>query len=193
MKLIKLLSESMINDDAIRKVYSITLKKYGEDMTFKQILDIFKIMFGANSLAEHFFQVIKVISQINNVSEDNVINYFSDSHKINLTDNNSNITCIISPQNVKDDLYDDSGTLRLETLEVKLLPVGYFNYGGVRIEIEDTINYSEDELIEKYPNIQSWDGYESFSEEIVDYIVKKLSDKFIMKIGLRLDHVTIET
>jgi hypothetical protein len=193
MKLIKLLSESMIDDSTIEKVYNIAIKKYGEEATFNQILDIFKIMFGANSIGEHFYRILAVVSRINNVSEDNVINYFSDSHKINLTDNNSNITCIIPPQNVKDDLYDDSGTLRLETLEVKLLPVGYFNYGGVRIEIEDTINYSEDELIEKYPNIQSWDGYESFSEEIVDYIVKKLSDKFIMKIGVRLDHVMIET
>lgn len=193
MKLIKLLSESMVDDDTIEKVYNIAIKKYGKDVTFNQILDMFKIMFGANSLAEHFFQIIKVISQINGFSKDNVINYFSDSHKINLTDNNSNITCIIPPQNIVDDLYVDSGILRLETLEVQLLPVGYFNYGDVRIEIEDTIKYSEEELIEKYPSIQDSGDYEMLSEEIIEYIINKLSDYLVMKIGVRLDHVTIET
>ena len=87
MKLIKLLSESMIDDSTIEKVYNIAIKKYGEEATFNQILDIFKIMFGANSIGEHFYRILAVVSRINNVSEDNVINYFSDSHKINLTDN----------------------------------------------------------------------------------------------------------
>lgn len=193
MKLIKLLSESMVDDNTIKKVYDIAVKKYGKDVTFNQIIDIFKIMFGAKSLAEHFFQIIKVISKINNFSESNIIDYFSESHKINLTDNDSNITCIIPPQNVEDDLYNNSGIIRLDTLEVKLLPIGHFYFYGVKIKIEDTINDSEEEFIEKYPSIQGSADYEVLSNYIVEYIINKLSDYFVMKIGVRLDHVTIET
>lgn len=195
MKLIKLLSESIINDDAIRNVYSLALKKYGEDMTFKQMIEIMKRIFGTfneSQYAKKFRQIIKVINEIRNVSRENIINYFLDSHTVNLKDDFGDITCEIPPQNVEDNLYVDQTTkfFHLESITVILKPVGYIMYNGTRIEIEDTIYYDVDELIEKYPVIND---YENFSDQVVDYITIVLDEYLIMKTGSRLDYVNVDT
>jgi hypothetical protein len=195
MKLIKLLSESMINDDAIRKVYSMALKKYGEDMTFKQMIEIMKRIFGTFNEAQYarkFRQIIKVINEIRNVSRENIINYFLNSHTVNLKDDFGDITCEIPPQNVEDNLYVDQTTkfFHLENITVILKPVGYFMYNGTRIEIKDTIYYDVDEFIEKFPVIND---FENFSDEFVDYITILMEQYLIMKTGSRLDYVNVDT
>lgn len=195
MKLIKLLSESMINDDAIRKVYSMALKKYGEDMTFKQMIEIMNRIFGTFNEAQYarkFRQIIKVINEIRNVSRENIINYFLNSHTVNLKDDFGDITCEIPPQNIEDNLYVDQTTkfFHLESITVILKPVGYIMYNGTRIEIKDTIYYDVDELIEKYPVIND---YENFSDQVVDYITIVLDEYLIMKTGSRLDYVNVDT
>lgn len=194
MKLIKLLSESIINDDAIRNVYSLALKKYGEDMTFKQMIEIMNRIFGTVNEAQDskkFRQIIKVINEIKNVSPDSIINYFLNSHTVNLKYDFGDITCEIPPQNVEDNLYVyQAKSFRLESITVVLKPVGYIIHNGTKIEIKDMIYYDEDELIEKYPVI---DDFEYFSDETVDYITLLMDQYLIMKIGSRLDYVNVDT
>jgi hypothetical protein len=193
MKLIKLLSESMINDNSIRKVYIMALKKYGEDMTFNQMIDMMKRIFGTfdeSRSSSKFNQIIKVINEMRDVSRDNIINYFLDSHTVNSKSDFGDITCEIPSQDVEDKLYVDRTTnsFYLESIDIILEPVGYIMYDGTKIEIKDTIYYDDDKLIEKYPIINN---YESFTDDAVEYITRAIEEHLIMKIGSRLDDVNV--
>jgi len=204
MKLIKLLSESVGYGKIFKQIYEYGIKKYGKDMTYRQFINLINLTVGKLT-PQTYDDMLRSIADSKQISKTEILDYFKEDHQMKFSGEYYELHILIPQQNVDDEVHEEysnetfiPGFFNIESIDVKVLPLGFIEWNGVKIKIEDTIRLSQEELINKYINAFSGRDYisdgetEPIYEELEHIIHEELDNYFIMKFSSTLRYIVLE-